>query len=131
MTTTEQFDFFCEECKKWVDRYSLNDWDITYKHTEIEDAIAQCEWNLEAMKATLSLSINSDNKEIRTDEEIVMSAHHEVLELLLAEFDSISQLRDVGQVDKYSLKACAKHKIIHRLQNYECFVREYIRKLKD
>lgn len=117
-TTTEQFELFVEECKKWQEYWGLTDWVIDYAHTEIiipdgtqpastttagrEDKYAIIAFNTEVPANLLTLK------------EIASAAFHEMSEMLMMDLFLLAQARfDVSQEDL--TMAC--HSIIGRLTN--------------
>jgi len=112
-TTAKHFDIFKRECRYWIRRFGLLDWNIDYSHDLSSGGYkATCTTQLDDRTAMISLSIDwLDNEP--TVINIKLVAFHEVCELLLARFDFIAKARylQLEDVDE------ERHSIIARLQN--------------
>ena len=129
MTTPEQFDLFCSECNKWIDEYGLYDWEILFAHTELDNHVqASIEWDYSARLVTFSLNTDVSIEET-TDDSIIKSAHHEVLELLLVDLEVMCSAYNRNEQEKLQFITSTRHSVIHRLMNCESSRRERMRKL--
>lgn len=108
-TTKKQFKEFCAECRKWIKKFGLTEWEIYFYHEKI-DAAARVVGSTKEMTADILLSTEIEGPVFKT--EIKRCAFHEVCELLL--LDVRTHLDFVfckGEIDNLL------HKIIYRLQN--------------
>ncbi|MBU1235046.1 MAG: hypothetical protein KKC77_19335 [Proteobacteria bacterium] len=111
-TTKAHFETFKKEAQDWVKVLGLIGWEITYKHEDMPNDLAVCRGNLGAMAADIVLGKDWDDEPI-TEDAIVNSAHHEVLELLLFEMAILAESRYcTGQ----QLET-ARHRVIQTLMN--------------
>jgi len=110
-TTKTEFELFKKECQRWIKFWGLTEWEINYRHKEIDrEVYAVCYTDIIGMTATLKF-----NKNIREDLESQPkeSAFHEICELLLAKLSTLAN-------DRYSTEdelCVASHEIIRRLEN--------------
>lgn len=80
-----QFELFKKECKKWIDIFELNNWDINFKQNKTKNAIAYCYTDINSYQATIHLCKDWSSEKMEfTDKNIKKTALHEVLHLLLA-----------------------------------------------
>ena len=72
---------FRKTCEKWIDRFSLNDFKVYYDTEDLDSAYGACIADLPGQVVSLILADPWDEK--ITDEMVISTARHEVLELLL------------------------------------------------
>ncbi len=115
-TTKKHFDLFKIETKKWIQNFGLTDWNINYSHVKLK-ARAQCGYNLVGRVVTFSLSTEyiDDTIEYNLEQDIKISAFHEVCELLLGPLESMVDQRYALGVDDVEEE---RHRIIRRMENY-------------
>ncbi|KKM57112.1 hypothetical protein LCGC14_1550870 [marine sediment metagenome] len=115
-TTRKHFDLFKIEVKKWIQNFGLTDWNVYYSHIKL-NLKAQCKYDLVGRVATLSLSTEyiDDTIEYNIEQDIKMSAFHEVCELLLGPLESMVDQRYALGIDDVEEE---RHRIIRRLENF-------------
>lgn len=109
---------FMKECERWIKFYGLTEWDINYSLADIgDDNAANTFYDLPSMSATIVLS-DEYPVEFATDkylvDDIKESAHHEVLELLLAKMH-VYAMSPCGCNE--FIEEAARHEIIMKLSN--------------
>lgn len=85
------FELFVNECKRWVDYFGLNGWDIRYVHdgeTDITDAIRATTlmgaWDIDVPSRTAIISLTKNPPDwLNDDDELKLIAFHEVVEGIL------------------------------------------------
>ena len=109
-TTAKDFALFKRECKWWIERFGLADWDVMWSHEQDDPGtMANCRSDY-AMQATITL--NAVWEATRpTEKEIKLTAKHEAMELLLA---PLAILANARYVDRDSIPR-ESHAIINRL----------------
>ena len=103
LTTKANFEFFISECKKWINNFNLNCWDVWFTHEELSHDIAQCSSNHGSMMATIKLSTDFRDTPV-TKEILTSTAVHEVCHLLVAKLAGAADDRytDKDIVDAYN-----------------------------
>lgn len=113
-TTAEHFALFKSECDQWIKRWGLLDWDIIYTHVDLNTDLARLKSNYTGKNAVISLGINWEEEYSPiTTYQIKKSAFHEIMELLLAEYDAIATSRCINEDEVNN----ARHTVIRRLEN--------------
>ena len=100
----KDFDFFVAECKRWIKRFHLIGWQVDFRMVELSgNAGAELRSDYVNSRATIALSpeltiFNS----MTIEEELAMSAKHEVIHLLLRNFSALASARYVtmDELDK-------------------------------
>ena len=71
-TTKKHFNIFKKECRKWVDKFELNNWEINFKHTLVSDGYASATMYLKdkLVKFTLNTDWANNDGIQPTNEEI-------------------------------------------------------------
>jgi len=110
-TTKKDFKIFKSECKKWIKKFGLKDWDITYKHEKIE-SLGTTKWHIIDRWVDITLSKDFGKTE-SSKYEVKQTAYHEVIELLLAEFNTLAESR----YSTYNQLETARHAIVQRMIN--------------
>lgn len=92
------FKLFQKECLKRIKLLNLNDWEVNFTHTDLndrdEEALAITSWNVSQRSVTFLLGTDFYNQGI--SESIIKDvAKHEVLHLLLAKITSLARNRYV------------------------------------
>ena len=109
-TTAKDFALFKRECRAWIEKFGLADWDILWAHEKDDPGIlANCrtDYNRQA-----TISLNAVWQETQpTDVEIKLTAKHEAMELLLAPLLILANARFI---DRDSVPR-ETHAIINRL----------------
>ena len=87
-TTKENFDLFKEECKKWIDRFELNNWGISFYQRDRGKLIgATSTFNIDGYSCSIILNTEIDECTIgdrSIDDAIKEFAKHEIIHVLLA-----------------------------------------------
>jgi hypothetical protein len=113
ITTAKNFETFKKECELWIERLGLKDWDITYKHKDMKGDCATTRWDIAARWMIITLGEDFGPVSV-TDYEIKSTAFHEILEIVIADLQTIAGQRFItpDQLDT------ASHAVIQRLTNY-------------
>ena len=111
-TTRANFTLFKKECKKYIDLFGLNNWEVIYRHEALGDARATCTFDSVGKVVVLSLTTDFDKVE-DLEFEIKKCAYHECLELLLAPLCDMASSRD-WNFDNWMSES---HSIIRTLEN--------------
>lgn len=113
-TTKDDFELFKSECEKWLRRFGLLEWRVTYAHKPLGESFAEILYNFNAKLATISLSTNWGETTIvgTKEDQVRLSAKHEVGHLLIGELAHIADCRFVtdGELE------AAKEGLIHKLE---------------
>lgn len=115
-TTSQDFDLFRRYCAEYAKAWCLEQWDITYKHTDLSEQgfNASCSLNLEGYQATICLSTVWDARmPTKTPHRLRESAKHEMLHVLLGRLAELGQYRFV-QAREFE---AANHEIVNKLIN--------------
>lgn len=91
--TPKAFNHFKKVFKEWQARLGLQEWTISFKKAEMDDAEACIDSNPESRTALVT--INSRPFHLKDDSDIEETALHEVLHLLLADLSHAA-------VDRYT-----------------------------
>jgi hypothetical protein len=85
-TTPDHFEIFKDECCRWIHYFGLKQTIVRFEQKDLsrdgDGDKASCCFDIEAMSATITLSINWDN-EVINEKEIRRVAFHEVFEGLI------------------------------------------------
>jgi len=114
-TTKKHFEIFKKECRYWIQRFGLMDWEVVYEHKFIKDddnVYADCSGDLEARLVVIRLNTEWGERKT-TAENVKFSARHEALELLTMRFYCLARSRFIKQNDLGEVN----HEIIRRLEN--------------
>ena len=98
-TTPQDFALFKNEILKWIKVLGLNNWEIYFSHSNIEhgDVLATTSWSLTNRSVTFTLSKDWADHARHDQEEIKMTALHEVLHLLLARLTTLARHRFIRE----------------------------------
>ena len=94
-TTKVDFKVFKVEVEYWIDRFSLREWKVFYKHEKskkLSNVLAWIATDWKGRSCSIGLSPNWSPHDIVSDFEICRSAFHEVCELLLSDIGSIARM---------------------------------------
>jgi len=91
-TTAAHFELFKKECRKWIDFFELNDWEIYFQHTKSDGKFSGIEWNSDDLIATIILSKDwtPGKNNIVTAAALKDSALHEVVHLLFGRIEGLA-----------------------------------------
>lgn len=113
-TTDRDFELFKEHFRIYADMFGLRDWEIFFFHKKLDNAFACLSTNNYMRDRVASVTLTtewSDCTEL-TDAEIIRSAKHEAIELLVADICSLAEARFVTE-DEIAL---ARHSLVRRLE---------------
>jgi len=110
-TTQKDFELFKKEANKWIDRLSLNDWEYTFFHIDI-DADADCTSYFIDKKIVFRLAKDVENEDLSKREYVKKIAQHEVFHALLENLYHQARNRGFCQSDYFA----EEHSVIHKLQ---------------
>lgn len=110
------FLWFRDYAKRLVEKLGLNDWQIEYDLLELSDGVqAECRVNRSARRVAIILSnVWYDEEPVKSVVE--QSAQHEVLELLLDDYEAIFYLPELSEDNKRFVVERVRHAIINRLR---------------
>lgn len=92
--TKAQFELFKKECKKWIDRFELNNWDVYFVNTALDDStIARTKTNIDTYDATIALNLKWSEELPLNREQLIKTAEHEILHVLIARLDCLAHSR--------------------------------------
>lgn len=97
-TTPKEFERFCAEAERVINKLRLGGWDITYQHKALGDVnTATCEYDGDGCIATLSL--NTKRLDNSSPEDL---ARHEVAHLVIARLHllAVDRWGDPRSVDR-------------------------------
>ncbi|MBD5585791.1 MAG: hypothetical protein HDQ88_11975 [Clostridia bacterium] len=111
----KHFSIFKLNAREMINKLGLSDWHITFDIQELSDGdLAQCHINRVAKKARLVL--NSVFYDVEpTDEKLMESAYHEVLELLLDDIEAPCWIESLSVEDRQKALNSGRHTVINRL----------------
>ena len=93
--TKAEYCAFCDEVRRLVDLFGLQDWSVRFEHRQMDHAEARCEFNAEnnAARITATMIVNEDS-----DQEFdpIRHARHEFCHLWLARLEWICSCRYVS-----------------------------------
>jgi len=111
-TTKADRDLFVKECKRWIDKLSLNDWEYSFEHEYIgENLSATTTSDFKAKMIVFRLNKEID-KTGKMSSYIKSIALHEVLHVLLENLYHMAKSRDFREINYLA----EEHAIINRLQ---------------
>ena len=91
-TTKAHFEYFKECIKKWLDKFQLLGWTVSYEWLETNGAYAQCKTHFRNRTVTFGLckAWPQERAHPLTRAAIDTSAKHEVIHLLLSPLDTLA-----------------------------------------
>lgn len=97
--TKEQFDLFKKECRKWIDKFELNNWKVHFKLGDAgEGNRASINRNVTGYIASIHLADSWDKLNVSlTNAEIRQNAKHEIIHLLLGRYSAQARERFIIQ----------------------------------
>lgn len=116
-TTKAHFKLFKDECRKWIGKFGLLDYEIHYTHDDYEGSFAYCVHpdNRDDRIFTLGLSRNliDGYDESNVLWHIKHAAFHEIMEILLYPFQYLAETRFIcrDEIDN------ERHRVIRILEN--------------
>lgn len=117
-TTEKHFELFKHEAKKWVNAFGLREYELHFKHEEIDESLAQCGVNEQARLSMIYLNKDWSGEVPLNNTEVKKAACHEVLELLLCRLRAYADIKN-GTPELVDGEV---HRIIQVLLNnfYDC-----------
>jgi len=106
-----EFELFKDEFTKWQYRFGCNDWRVYFKYEELDDKFACITPEYENGAALVSLNSNVPEKN-KPYADILLTAKHEAIHLLLADLTGLAWSRFVS---KEELIEC-EEKLVHKLE---------------
>ena len=99
-TTQKHFQIFQQECQKWINAWELNNWDIFYKVDTDKGTVAGIVTDIDGYVATIFFTGDWNNN-VRpcNEEEIRLSAKHEVVHLLLGRLSDQARERFINKAE--------------------------------
>ena len=111
-TTDEHFKIFCEECKYWIKKLNLLNYEIFLTHELLNGDRGNISYTVEGKIATVALSTVWYNVE-PTNIRLSKLAFHELMELLLGTICTLCEKKDVDE----STLIGEIHSVIRILEN--------------
>ncbi len=110
-TSDKHFRLFKHECEKWVNRFELHEWTVSYEWKPLQGADAEYNASYQGRCVVIALSKEIEPFEKTMEDEIREVAFHEICELMLYPLRSQIVWRnfDAGEMES------ATHAVIHRL----------------
>ena len=96
-TTLKQYELFKIECRKWIDKFQLNDYDVYFKWEDIDDADARSEIQGSYGNVTITFSEDIDFVDRKPDEYIKEIAKHEIIHCLIGRYTGLAENRYVSK----------------------------------
>jgi len=114
-TTKKDFEVFKKECKKWIDIFELNNWEIMFIHSKRADNRAWINPSTDPRLVKIALGAEWINLEPDTISvnDIKRVAFHEICELLLEPLGYLAECRFITETEIEP----ARHDIIGKLEN--------------
>lgn len=117
-TTPEHFSLFKKECRHWIDRFGLRDWNVTFRQMDIEnsdpDSVTGAECVADLKGRVAALVLQADWRDVEVTNRLVREmAFHEVCHLLLWCLMQLALRRSVSEEDIQA----EVHAVIRRLEN--------------
>ena len=114
-TTKRHFEIFEKECRKWIDRFELNNWEIIFVHSKDASNRAWITPSNEGMNVKICLGSEWYNLEpdVITNVMIKRSAFHEVCELLIEPVCWLGECRYLTDTEM----GPARHILIGKLEH--------------
>lgn len=109
------FELFKSEANKWIEKFGLKDWSISFAFEHLQDNYAECRYKWLGRIAVLVLSKWMDEE--TSKEQIRKSAFHEVCELLLVVMEKTALDEAIPYDERMGLTDSARHGVIRRLEN--------------
>ena len=112
-TSKEDFEYFQDQCLKYIKQLGLLDFKIYWEHAKHPDAYAYITPEVNDGQAVIGLAINWGTQKV-TKQMLTYCAKHEVLHLLIADLVEVGKRRNSIAEDFTR----AQHAIIRRLENW-------------
>lgn len=124
--TDEQFKLFEKAVLFFLDKFNLNNWEVeisTLQKSEVSKDnfqpwyLGACYTNMDSKMCTIAINEDWSTTTVAlTDEAVVSTARHEVMELLLSEYGNAMIDDEIPYSLRHDRKGRYVHDIIHRLE---------------
>lgn len=112
-TTKKDFKLFKKECRKWIKKFGLTEWLISFKHEKLkDDREAECRSHYTAKWVYLGLSSELQDYD-KSRKYIKDCALEEVIHLMLASMSELSRQRFTRESELNK----AEHEIVMRIMH--------------
>jgi len=112
-TTKADFELFKKECRKWIDKLGLHEWEFTFYHDDLENNTnADCTSSFQDKTIVIRLAKSYQKGDNSKSQSIKKSAQHEVLHALLENLYYMARIRGWCHSDYLT----EEHAVIHKLQ---------------
>ena len=109
----QAFALFQSECERWIAKYGLFDWKVSFTNEFQDDMLGSCIYSYVNHGAIFNLApLDCWPEEMRTPKDIRYVAFHEVTELLIGDLRLLTMERNVTEEQVEA----ATHSLIHRLE---------------
>ena len=105
------FEIFQSEFRKWQKKFGLTGYQVYFKEEELNDSFANIIINQGEMLATVKLNNKCPEKDVPF-KDVVRSAKHEALHLLIGRLDQDGRWRYSSEVEIYE----AAEELVNRLE---------------
>ena len=101
--TKQQYKMFVKECRYWIDKLELNNWNYAFEFKKLEDATAQTRLELTGLTVTIALctDLETFDYEISSNDYIKQCAKHEVIHVLVGRLAENARARFLTNNDWY------------------------------
>lgn len=97
--TKAHYELFKKECKKWINRFQLNNWEIHFEHTALRnDVRAELAWRIDGYVCWIKLNTEWESM-IPNAKNIKWSAKHEVGHLLTCRVGAQARTRFLSETE--------------------------------
>lgn len=96
-TTRKQFELFKSECRKWIDRFQLNDYDIYFEWGELDGSDARSRIQGHCGNSVIALGKEINFLDRNQNEYIKEVAKHEVIHCLFARYSGLAKDRYINE----------------------------------
>lgn len=117
-TTKKHFDLFVKECKKRVDDFGLHGWDIVYFHSDLDGSLAQCRTKIPEAQAAIYLNTEWKGYKTVTNQDIILTANHEIGHLLTARMMGVGSSRWADDSEMYEASEQVSNALVHFMRKH-------------
>ncbi len=112
-TTKLHFEIFQKECERWIEKFGLRGWDVSFAH-KVGNKNHRAECTYAVVNRSITLGLNPDwGSEQITVSRIKKDAFHEVCEVVMCKTRNLAEYRFATQ---YEIDE-AVHEVIRTLEN--------------
>jgi hypothetical protein len=109
----KHFELFKRECKKFINLFELNNWDVSFKFTEDKINNAFLVTDRVNYQATIKLSKEIDDPDISIEESVKQLAKHETAHLLIARLSDLGTSKYITRLEYTSAEEELVIKLMH------------------